>query len=68
MTCAGRACPTTCTVSAVPVAGNFTVGGEAPPNSVYEDGRIYLRNTSTGDAVLLVAWSIVLLALGVGGW
>jgi hypothetical protein len=40
-------------VEAVAISGNFTLAGELPPSSVYEDGSIYLRNTETDDAVLL---------------
>ena len=35
------------------ISGAFTLGGEMPPSSVYEDGSIYLRNMATDDAVLL---------------
>jgi hypothetical protein len=40
-------------VEAVAISGLFTLGGEPPPTSVYEDGSIYLRNMATDDAVLL---------------
>ncbi len=40
-------------VEAVAISGSFTLAGEPPPSSVYEDGSIYLRNTETDDAVLL---------------
>jgi hypothetical protein len=40
-------------VEAVAISGSFTLAGELPPSSVYEDGSIYLRNTATDDAVLL---------------
>jgi hypothetical protein len=33
--------------------GSLTIGGQAPPESAYQNGRIYLRNLETGDAVLL---------------
>lgn len=39
-------------VPAVSVSGVFTLGEQAPPSSVYEDGRIFLRN-ERGDTVLL---------------
>jgi hypothetical protein len=40
-------------VQAVAISGAFTLAGDPPPSSVYEDGSIYLRNTETDDAVLL---------------
>jgi hypothetical protein len=40
-------------VQAVAISGSFTLAGEPPPSSVYEDGSVYLRNTETDDAVLL---------------
>jgi hypothetical protein len=40
-------------VPAVLVQGTFTIGGDAPPNLNYEDGRVYLRNIETDDTVLL---------------
>jgi len=40
-------------IKAVAIGGAFTLAGEPPPASKYEDGRIYLRDTITGDAVLL---------------
>jgi hypothetical protein len=40
-------------VQAVAISGSFTVGGGQPPTSEYDDGRIYLRNTEIGDALLL---------------
>jgi hypothetical protein len=40
-------------VDAVPISGLITFAGGQPPASAYEDGRIYLRNTTTDDAVLL---------------
>lgn len=40
-------------VVAVSLSGDFTINGGAPPNSQYEDGRVYLRDIQTGDSVLL---------------
>jgi hypothetical protein len=45
-------------IPAVAISGSFTVAGGEPPDSVYEDGAIYLRSTSpvasgSNDAVLL---------------
>ncbi|KIG17666.1 putative hemagglutinin/hemolysin-related protein [Enhygromyxa salina] len=40
-------------VAAVAISGAFTFAGGPPPASDYEDGRIYLRSTTTDDAVLL---------------
>lgn len=40
-------------VPMVTVSADITVGGQAPPDSVYDDGVIYLRNAQTGDSVLL---------------
>lgn len=40
-------------VPMVTVSATVTVGGQAPPESVYDDGVLYLRNTETGDSVLL---------------
>lgn len=40
-------------VPMVTVSADVTVGGQAPPESVYDDGVIYLRNAETGDSVLL---------------
>jgi hypothetical protein len=37
-------------IPAVSLSGSFTVAGGAPPDSVYEDGRIYLRSISSPDA------------------
>jgi len=37
----------------VTVSAAITVGGQIPPSSVYDDGVLYLRNTETGDSVLL---------------
>jgi hypothetical protein len=36
-----------------PVAGTVTLNGTLPPDSEYDDGRIYLRNPATDDSVLL---------------
>jgi uncharacterized protein with GYD domain len=40
-------------IPAKDVQGAITVAGSIPPTSEFSDGRIYLRNTETGDAVLL---------------
>jgi hypothetical protein len=40
-------------VPVVEVAGVITLDGLPPPTSEYDDGRIYLRNSATGDSVLL---------------
>jgi hypothetical protein len=40
-------------VPIVTVSASVTVGGQAPPSSVYDDGVLYLRNAETGDSVLL---------------
>lgn len=40
-------------VPMVTVSANITVGGQAPPSSVYDDGVLYLKNRDTGDSVLL---------------
>jgi hypothetical protein len=40
-------------VPTIDVAGAITINGAVPPDSEYEDGRIYLRNLETGDSVLL---------------
>ncbi|PRP94331.1 calcium-binding EGF-like domain-containing protein [Enhygromyxa salina] len=40
-------------VDAVVISGSFTFAGAPPPASDYEDGRIYLRSTTTDDSVLL---------------
>ena len=40
-------------IEAVAISGSITLGGQLPPSSVYEDGRIYLRNDETGDSVVL---------------
>jgi hypothetical protein len=40
-------------VPMVTVSATVTVGGQAPPESVYDDGVLYLRNAETGDSVLL---------------
>jgi hypothetical protein len=40
-------------VPTVDVSGAITLNGAIPPDSEYEDGRIYLRNLDTGDSVLL---------------
>ena len=40
-------------IQAVPVSGALTIDGAQPPSSVYEDGRLYLRNTEQGDSILL---------------
>lgn len=40
-------------VAAVAISGAFTLDNVAPPTSEYDNGRIYLRNNATSDAVLL---------------
>lgn len=35
------------------ISGSLAVSGGVPPDSVYDDGRVYLRNRATGDSVLL---------------
>lgn len=40
-------------VPMVTVSASVTVGGQAPPSSVYDDGVLYLKNRDTGDSVLL---------------
>jgi hypothetical protein len=40
-------------IDAVQVSGTITLNGVAPPDSEYEDGRIYLRDGASGDSVLL---------------
>jgi hypothetical protein len=40
-------------VQAVTLSGGFTVDGALPPESEYEDGRLYLRSSVGNDAVLL---------------
>jgi hypothetical protein len=40
-------------VPVVTVSASVTVGGQAPPESVYDDGVLYLRDPATGDSVLL---------------
>jgi hypothetical protein len=35
------------------VSGTITLNKEVPPDSEYDDGRVYLRNRRTGDSVLL---------------
>lgn len=35
------------------VSGAITVDGAPPPTSEYDDGRVYLKNTETGDTALL---------------
>ena len=35
------------------VSGEVLLNGATPPDSEYDDGRIYLRNTESGDSVLL---------------
>lgn len=40
-------------VPMVTVSASITVGGQAPPSSVYDDGVLYLKNRDTGDSVLL---------------
>lgn len=40
-------------VPMVTVSADVTVGGQAPPSSVYDDGVLYLKNPETGDSVLL---------------
>ncbi|MCX4247541.1 Kazal-type serine protease inhibitor family protein [Paraliomyxa miuraensis] len=40
-------------VPMVTVSTSVTVGGAAPPSSVYDDGLLYLVDEQTGDAVLL---------------
>jgi hypothetical protein len=40
-------------VPMVSLSGTFTISGQPPPGSVYESGRIWLRNPATGDEVLL---------------
>ncbi len=37
----------------VTLSAEVTVSGEAPPDSAYDDGLLYLRNPDTGDSVLL---------------
>lgn len=43
------------TVPAVQTTFRFTVGGETPPDTAYENGRLWLRNRASGDNVLLGA-------------
>ncbi|MBX7082671.1 MAG: hypothetical protein K1X88_25925 [Nannocystaceae bacterium] len=40
-------------IPTVLVDGVITIGAGAPPDSDYDDGWIYLRDTETGDSVLL---------------
>jgi hypothetical protein len=40
-------------IPTVQVTGTITVGGQPPPLTQYDDGRLYLRNAETGDSVLL---------------
>ena len=40
-------------IEAISISGSLTLGGQVPPTSVYEDGRLYLRNAQTDDALLL---------------
>jgi len=40
-------------IPTVQVTGTITVGGQPPPTTQYDDGRLYLRNAETGDSVLL---------------
>jgi hypothetical protein len=40
-------------IPTVQVTGTITVGGQPPPATQYDDGRLYLRNAETGDSVLL---------------
>lgn len=49
----GNALPAT--VPAVPVSVRFLVRGQTPPQTPYENGRIWLRNRTSGDRVLLGA-------------
>jgi hypothetical protein len=35
------------------VSGTLAISGEVPPESVYDDGRVYLRSEENGDSVLL---------------
>lgn len=40
-------------LEAIQLQGAITIGGEAPPDVEYADGRLVLRNAETGDEVLL---------------
>ena len=40
-------------IEAVPVSGQLTFDGDQPPSSVYQDGRLFLRNTELDDSLLL---------------
>ena len=40
-------------ITTVSVTGALTIDGAQPPSSVYEDGRIYLRNATSEDSILL---------------
>ena len=40
-------------VDFVDVSGSFTIDGQGPPDSAYDDALIYLRNPETGDTALL---------------
>jgi hypothetical protein len=54
---AGVAIPASTTldldVDAVAISGAFTISGAAPPASAYANGRVWLRDRDTGDAILL---------------
>jgi hypothetical protein len=43
------------TVPAVQAAFHFEVGSETPPDSAYENSRLWLRNKASGDSVFLGA-------------
>jgi hypothetical protein len=40
-------------VDMVQLSGTITLNSSVPPDSEYDDGRVYLRNRETGDSVLL---------------
>ncbi len=40
-------------IPSVAMSGAFTLDGQTPPDSEYQDGRVYLRDPATGDSVLL---------------
>ena len=44
---------TTVDVGSAAVSGSVLLGGQQPPTSEYSDARLYLRNPTTGDSVLL---------------
>ncbi len=42
-------------IPSVALTGSIKLGGAPPPASDYNDGRVYLRNRTTGDSVLLAS-------------